>query len=141
MTNTESPSSSRPIVRSLTIAAVILGVTFLLVSLAPEYISTGLSHRLLGVMLGLVVIGYANAVPKALAPLMQRRNPAAEQAVRRFTGWSLLLGGVGYAMAWAIAPLEYANAIAGGILSFAVMTVIARIVLGMARETPAEPSR
>ncbi len=140
MTNNESLSSSRPIVRSLITAVVILGVALLLRRLSPEYLSPGLTHRLLGVMLGLVVIFYANAVPKALTRLMHRRDPAAEQAVRRFTGWTLLLGGVGYVMAWILVPLEYANATAGGLLAFAVMTVIARIVLGMARESPAEPS-
>lgn len=74
-------------------------------------------------------------VPKALAPLIQMRcDPASEQAMRRFTGWTLALGGAGYAVTWIIAPLQHANALSGGRLCTALMVVIARLILGMVRE-------
>ena len=49
-------------------------------------------------MLGLlVVVVCANAIPKSLTSLARLRgSPAAEQAARRFAGWSLVLGGLGY---------------------------------------------
>ena len=135
MTTNESQSSRASVVRGLIIAALLLGISVTLKMLSPEYLSPELARRLLGALLGLVVIVYANAVPKALSPLIRMRcDPAAEQAIRRFTGWTLALGGVAYAVAWMIAPLQYANALAGGLLAFAVMVVITRLVLGMARE-------
>ncbi len=121
--------------RALVIAALLLGVSAMLAVLSPEYLSSELSRRLLGVLLGFVVIIYANTVPKALAPLIQMRcDPASEQAMRRFTGWTLALGGAGYAVTWIIAPLQHANALSGGLLCTALMVVIARLILGMVRE-------
>jgi len=77
--------------------------------LSPDYISAALGQRLLGLVLGLLVVVYANSVPKALAPLLQIRcDPAAEQAMRPIHRHRLVLGGVAYAVTWLIAPLESA---------------------------------
>ncbi len=136
MKTTQSQSSRALIVRSLAIAAIILGTSLTVTALSPEYLSDDLARRLIGVMLGAVVLIYANAVPKALSPMIEARcNPADSQAIRRFTGWSLVLGGAAYSVAWMVAPIEHANAIAGGLLCFAVMIIIVRIGLGMTRES------
>ncbi len=138
MTTTSSQSQRTPIVRALIISGLLLGISATLMALSPEHVSAELARRLMGVMLGAIVVIYANAVPKALSPLIQRRcSPADDQAIRRFTGWSLVLGGVAYSLAWMVAPIEHANAIAGGLLCFWVMVIIARIVLGMTRESHA----
>jgi hypothetical protein len=89
---------------------------------------------MMGVLLGAIVVVYANAVPKALTPLIQVRcELAEEQAMRRFTGWSLVLGGVAYALAWLSAPLESANMIAATCLGLAVLLVIGRFAWTMVR--------
>jgi hypothetical protein len=50
--------------------------------------------------MGAVVVICANAVPKVLTPLIQSRcDPIAHQAIRRFTGWSLVIGGAAWATA------------------------------------------
>ena len=83
--------------RSLLIAGGMIAFAFALRLLTPEYISPELGKRALGVLLGLLVIAYANAVPKALSPWLQVRcDPGTEQSLRRFTGIGLLLGGLGY---------------------------------------------
>jgi len=124
--------------RALIIAALLLGIAVVLKVLPPEYLNPELARRLLGVMIGVVVIIYANRVPKALSPLIRMRcDPAGEQAVRRFTGWSLAVGGAAFAIVWMFAPLRHANSLSGGLLCAAVMIVIVRIVLGMARESHA----
>lgn len=100
--------------------------------LSPEVISKELALRLLGVMLGAFVVVYANAAPKVLPPLM-RGDAAAEQAMRRFTGWCLALGGVAYMAVWAIAPLEHANLLAMLLLGLAHLIVVARCFWGRSR--------
>jgi len=90
MTTNSSRSSHASIVRGLIIAALLLAVSLLLAALSPDHLSPELARRLLGVLMGAVVVVYANAVPKALTPLILTRcDPGAEQAMRRFTGWSL----------------------------------------------------
>jgi hypothetical protein len=62
-----------------------------------------------------------------------RGDPVAEQAMRRFTGWSLVLGGTAYAVAWVIAPLENANVLSASLLGAALLLVVARFAWGMTR--------
>lgn len=85
-----------PLGHSLLAAAMVIAAAAALAWLAPAPISTELSHRLLDVLRGAVVVVYSNAVPKALASHARLRcSPAAEQPARRFAGWSLVLGGIG----------------------------------------------
>lgn len=116
-----------PLARPVLAAALIIAISAALAWLSPAHISTELSHRLLGVLLGAVVVIYANAVPKALASYTRlRRSPAAEQAARRFAGWSLVLGGIGYMLAWLFAPIAIANLIAGVLLGVALLLAVLR---------------
>lgn len=120
--------------RALLIAGLLLGAALALRLLSPEYLSAEFSARLLGALLGGVVVLYANAVPKLLGPLMQvGGDAAAEQALRRFTGWSLALGGCGYVVAWLVAPLDHAALIATGLLGAATLAVVFRIAWRVVR--------
>ena len=113
--------------RSLALAAAILGVSAVLAWIAPAYISGELARRLLGVLLGAVVVLYANVIPKMLATRARLRCPAAEdQAARRFAGWALVLGGVGYMLAWTFLPLSLAGLAGGGLLAIGLGAAIVR---------------
>lgn len=128
MTDDRARASRAAILRGLLVAGALLGAAAALGRLGPAQLGPGTARRLLGVLLGAVVIGYANAVPKALPSLLRMRcDPAADQALRRFTGWSLVLGGVGYALAWAVAPLAHANLLAAALLGTAVLAVVLRL--------------
>ena len=134
MTTTQSPTARASIVRALIVAGLFLAVMAALKLLTPDHLSRELANRLLGVMLGVVVVFYANAVPKALTPLARLRcDPVTEQALRRFTGWSIALGGAAYALAWMMAPIESADIIATGLLGAAMLLVIARLGWAKAR--------
>jgi hypothetical protein len=133
VTTNRSQASRADIARGLIVAAVLLGVSMALKLLSPEHLSAEFVDRMMGVLLGAMVVVFANAVPKALSPLLQQRcDPAAEQAMRRFTGWSLVLGGAAYAVAWVIAPLEHANVLSAGLLGAALLLVVVRLAWGMA---------
>jgi len=137
MTTGRLDTSRSSIARGLVVAGVLLGVTIMLKRLSPEHISPDVGRRALGVLLGAVVVFYANVVPKALSPLMSMRwDPAAEQSARRLTGWSLVLGGAGYAVTWLIAPLAYSNVISGILLGAALLLVVVRLARGTTNGAP-----
>ena len=113
--------------RSLLGAALIIAISATLSWLAPSYISTETSHRLLGALLGAVVVFYSNTIPKVLASRARSRcSPAADQAARRFAGWSLVLGGLGYMLAWLLAPIGMASLIAGALLGAGFLLAVLR---------------
>lgn len=106
--------------RAVLAAACILGASALLALAAPAYLDPEWARRLAGVLLGVVVVVYANAIPKALAARMRCASPGADQAARRFAGWALVLGGLGYMLAWIAAPIGVAGMVGGLALGTAV---------------------
>jgi hypothetical protein len=113
------------IAQAFLLAALMLAGAF---ALKHTNLNPDLSHRLLGILIGLPAVIYANAASKTLPPLTRLRcDPAAEQTLRRFSAWTLSLGAIAYMTAWAIAPLPYASTIANTLLGGAVLLVIARL--------------
>jgi hypothetical protein len=126
------PRIASPVARGLVVAGLIIAASIALALASPEYISTTLARRLLGGLLGMVVVLYANQVPKALTPLARLRcDPVKEQALRRFAGWALLLGGLGYATAWMFAPIASARLFAIAALGSALLLVLLQYGLVM----------
>jgi hypothetical protein len=83
------------------------------------------AHRLPGRVKRAIVTG--PSIPKALTPLASLRcDLATEQALRRFAGWALVLGGLGYASAWLVAPIESARYWAIAALGSALLLVVVR---------------
>lgn len=69
-------------------------------------------ERVWGVCIGAVLVIIGNAIPKALAPLAaQSCSDSRAQSVRRFTGWSFVLAGVAYAIAWLALPAAQAGTV------------------------------
>jgi hypothetical protein len=137
MTTNDSHASRAATVRALIVAGALIGVAIALRLLSPAYLSPEFATRTMGVLLGGLVVAYSNRAPKALGPLLQRRDPAEEQAMRRFAGWSLVLGGAAYAVAWIAAPLAHANLISASLLATALLLVVVRHAWGRSRSTRA----
>lgn len=134
MTTTPSHTSPFSISRSLLLAGLLLGVALALRLLSPAYMNPDIARRTMGVLMGAVVVVYANAVPKVLSPLtLMHCDPLTEQSLRRFAGWSLAFGGLAYATMWAIAPLKNASVLAAWFLGATVLLVIVRLVWIVAR--------
>ena len=116
-----------PLGRSVLGAAIIIGGAAVLKWAAPEYLSPEWAQRLLGALLGFIVVVYANVLPKSLTQLARLRcSPAAEQAARRFAGWSLVLGGLAYMLAMLLAPLASMHLIGGALLAVALAAALLR---------------
>ena len=116
---------AHPIRRALAIAALYLLAALMLTQLRlHQVISAEAVQRLMGVLMGAVVILSANLIPKRLVPLARLScDPAREQTLRRFCGRVLVLGGLGYTLAFALAPIAIAATLAMCLLAPAAIAV------------------
>lgn len=96
---------------AIALAALILGSAFALrYAEGTGLIGADGARRAMQVLIGLMLAGYANLMPKQLGPTRgSPRADAAAQAVLRTGGWSLTLAGIAYAALWAFAPLDLAD--------------------------------
>jgi hypothetical protein len=110
-------------------SAVILAGLSMVVALGAKLASflgvlqgAELSQRTSMVVLGLIIVFAGNAVPKMLTPISSLRcDPARAQALRRITGWTWVLSGLAYAIAWMVLPVAQAEPVSmlllmGGVL-------------------------
>lgn len=114
-----------PIRRSLLIAAIYLLTAVVLNEFRQRhFVSAEAVVRLMGMLMGSVVLVSANAIPKRLVPLARLScDPVREQTLRRFCGLALVLGGLGYTLAYALAPIAIASTLAICVLAPAVLVV------------------
>ena len=126
---TQTPKTwRREVGQGLVVAGVLLQAAVIIRSLTPDSMSTEAATRISGALTGMVLIFYANAVPKTLPSWSRmRRDPRGEQALRRLVGWSLTVGGLGYSAAWMAAPIESALALSTSTLGASLMLVILRV--------------
>jgi hypothetical protein len=114
------------IVRSLFGAAFTLAISAVLAWLAPDHLSHEVQRRLTGVLIGVVFVAYANGIPKAVVA-RTRCAPAMAQRARRFVGWTLVLGGLGYIAASLLAPIGLIGMVGGLCLGTAVTVAASRL--------------
>lgn len=115
-----------PIRRSLLIASIYLLTAVVLNELRLRHVvSAETTVRLMGMLMGAVVLVSANAIPKRLMPLASLPcDPAREQTFRRFAAWALVLGGLGFTLAYALAPIAIASTLAICLLAPAFLVVV-----------------
>lgn len=116
------------LLRCLVIAGALLLASYALSRASPAIISVDCAQRVLGVMMGALVVLYANSAPKILPSLAASCSAQGEQTLRRFTGWALVLGGLGYMGAWLFAPIAHAAVIALALLGLAFALVVVRVL-------------
>ena len=111
-------TSSHRIRRALWLAAGYLLLTEAIQLLARHGLDAAMAVRLNGLLMGAWVVVWGNAIPKMLAPLDRLTCAAArEQALRRFAGWALVLGGLADMLAFALAPIATAPLLATCLLA------------------------
>ena len=115
--------------RLLSIVATYVVASAALNALQQHHVvSAETAVRLMGMLVGLIALVCANAIPKQLVPLARLScSPAREQTLRRICGWAGVLGGLGYTLAYALAPFASAGKLANALLvpAVAVVAVIA----------------
>ncbi len=89
--------------------------------------------RVWGVAIGAVLVIMGNIMPKILGPLSAKRcSPSATQSIQRFSGWSFVLAGLAWIMAWAVLPVTQANTVAMVSVASSVVLVMLRCTWALA---------
>lgn len=127
--------------KALILAALILALSFgLTLAVRSELIDGSTQKRAQGVMIGMVLVIFANLVPKKLEPLSATRCGASKTpAVQRFAGWTLVLAGLGYSIAWLVLPIEHARIPAMSLVAFGLLLVLARVAWAFVRGSRGQP--
>lgn len=88
-----------------------------------------LSRRTTMVLMGAFIAFTGNAMPKTLTPLSALQcDPARVQAFQRFAGWTWVLTGVGYAIAWLVLPLVLAKPVSLVLLMTGMLVVAVQLL-------------
>lgn len=137
----ETPRISRPIPSAIVFAALMMTLA-LGAKLANTLGVLGdhdFAQRGLMVILGFFLMFTGNAIPKTLAPLASLQcDPAKVQAFQRLAGWTWVLTGLGYAMAWLLMPIDAAQPTSLVLLVCGMLAIAAQIVrLRRSRRTEA----
>ena len=127
---------------ALILAGLILAVSLsLALAVRADWIESGTMERMKGVMAGLVVVVFSNLAPKTLEPLSGSGcNAARKQSLQRFSGWTLVLAGLGYSLAWLVLPMSLARTVAMVVLASGVALVVARVAWVAATRNRPQPS-
>jgi len=98
--------------------------------------STGLladvsaGRRISMALLGVFFVVTGNALPKRLTPLATMVcNPSRVQAFQRFSGWTWVLTGVAYSLAWLLLPMHYAGPAAMLAVTSGMLMIASRLVM------------
>jgi hypothetical protein len=129
----------KPILWSLFFAGLMLAAPWA----AKQLIAAGViddptfPKRLSMAIFGAFVAFSGNAMPKMLTPLASMRcNPARVQEMQRFAGWTWVITGLAYSLAFLFLPWPMAQPVAVLVLMFGTVAVAAR-VFGPKRFRPA----
>ena len=114
-------------------AELLTGLVFGILMLASAYVlkhagvNPDLPMRVTMVLLGLYYVVSGNALPRRFtARAAQRPNAARTQAVQRFAGWTFVLAGLAFALAWIVLPTDVAKPLSVAFLVGGSLTVFVR---------------
>lgn len=91
--------------------------------------SADLFERMMMATLGACVVFTGNTIPKTLTPLPALEQDAARvQALRRFAGWTWVLTGLAFAIAWLALPVDLAEHLSFVLLPGGMLLIAAQVV-------------
>lgn len=127
---TQTESERRFLVLSVVTAGLMLAVSLGIALIGGIGFEGGtLPKRVLGIMMGLVLVVIGNTVPKVLGPLAAKRcSPVQTQSVQRFAGWTFTIAGLAYTAIWTFAAIPQAEGFSTFLCVGALMLVIGRWV-------------
>jgi len=121
-----------PIASATLFAASMIGVV-LAIDLAILFGLLGdadLSRRASQIILGAFFVFTGNAMPKTLTPLATLKcNGARVQSFQRFAGWTWVLTGLSYSIAWIVFPIELADPVSLTLLIGGMVAIVTRMIL------------
>jgi hypothetical protein len=120
--------------------AIVFAGVMLVIALGGRLaVSLGLVHdadfarRATNVVVGVLLIFLGNDIPKRLAPLASNCG-ARVQALQRIAGWTWVLAGFGYAVAWLVMPFDVADPVTLALVVGAMLVTAAPMLwIGLRR--------
>jgi hypothetical protein len=114
---------------------VIYGGLILVIALAARLAQTygfvdqaNSSQRTLMVIIGAYLAVLGNAMPKRLPPVtVMQEHSARIQAFQRMAAWTWVLGGLGFAAAWAFLPLAATGPVSTTIVVAAIAVTVVQL--------------
>jgi len=98
------------------------------------FISPDTAERTMGVAIGLVLVAFANFMPKNLGPLSESRCGSGRgQNLRRFAAWTFVLAGLGHALIWLTFPIPQAHIWAKVVVASGLVIVVASVLVAAYR--------
>jgi hypothetical protein len=131
--STSGPSSRRS-AESITVGIVFAGLMLassLGLKLATALGAAGrsdLAQRMLMITLGAFFTFTGNALPKTLTPLTAGCDGARVQAFYRLAGWTWVLTGLTFAIAWLVLPVYLAQPVSFALLLGGMLIIVTQIV-------------
>ncbi len=111
---------------SLLLALALIGAKLASVWAANnELVGPEIPDRLGGVLIGMILVLFSNAVAKRIGP---RPACAGKAAAKRFVGLAMVLAGLVYAAAFLLAPLEMARWVGMGAVITALIAGAVRLL-------------
>lgn len=93
------------------------------------------SRRTIMVIMAASFVFAGNALPKTLTPLSALQcDPARVQAYQRFAGWTFVLTGLAFAIAWLVLPLDLAEPVSIALLMSGMLIIAGQVI--RLRRTP-----
>lgn len=88
-----------------------------------------LSRRAAMIILGGFLVSMGNSMPKRLTPLAALQcSPAKVQAFQRFTGWTWVITGLAFTIAWLALPIDLATTVSMVVLVSGMLVTVTRVV-------------
>jgi high-affinity Fe2+/Pb2+ permease len=84
------------------------------------------TRRATNVLAGTLLLFMGNDIPQRLAPAQCSGEKI--QGLQRLAGWTWVLAGLGYAVAWLVLPLEVADPVSLGLIVSAMFATVAPIL-------------
>ncbi|HEY8026506.1 MAG TPA: hypothetical protein VIF60_18325 [Burkholderiaceae bacterium] len=122
----------RKITQSIAFGGLLLGVALIARLGWPDGMGE-FGERARGVVSGVFVVFLSNSIPKQV-------GSASALAMRRAVGWAMVLGGLGYALAWLLLPMVYANDAAMMLMLFSVAYATIRFFWFARKQRPNSPT-
>jgi hypothetical protein len=130
--------TTEPIARAIAFAGLMFLVSFAgrVAGALDLHDASELARRGAMVVLGVFLASIGNAIPKTLTPLAALQcDPTRVQAFQRFAGWTWVLTGLAFALAWIVLPVALARPATVTLIVLS-MLLIATLLLRLRRGRP-----
>jgi uncharacterized membrane protein YeiB len=117
-------------------SAVVLGAVMVVIPLAVQLAETygvlndpDSGKRTVMIIIGLYLAATGNSLPRLLPPVSAMQgNAARAQAFQRLLGWTWVVFGLGFAIAWLVLPIDAAGPVSVALVAAAFIVTMVQVI-------------